>query len=158
MQRQGSGSENRRSRRHWPWSALSHADASDRWRPRAPHAGASLHSPSSPPPHSRSCSIPTSLPAAGLQNGNGYCFASPTDSSQHGPLGQLGWRLTWLVAMACCLAAEVTPTFLSQPQARGGSVFQELSVLKARGAAMNFSAGGWSKPVCFVGAESWALS
>lgn len=97
--------------------------------------------------------IPTSPPAAGLQNGNDYCFASPTDGSPRDPLGQLGWRLTWLIAMACCLAAEVTPTFPSQPQARGVSVFQEPSVLKARGVAMNFSAGGWSKPVCFVGAE-----
>lgn len=57
------------------------------------------------PPNQEATPIPISLLAADLHNGNDDRFASPTDSSQSRLLSQLGRCLTWLVVMACCLAA-----------------------------------------------------
>lgn len=57
--------------------------------------------------------------------------------------GLLQWLVVW--------QPEMTPTFVFQLQARGASVLQELSVLKAHRVVMKFLAGSQGKPVCFVG-------
>lgn len=83
--------------------------------------------------------VPTSLLAAGLHDGNNYCSASPRLTAPNPSCSaNLDIFSPGVLVMVCCLAAEVTPTFLFQSQVRGASGLQELSVSKPHRVVMNF--------------------
>lgn len=89
--------------------------------------------------------VPGSLLAAGLRNGND-CSASPGDSSQacHSASSD---GVSLGLSLGCLRDSHLS----FQSQARGASVLQELSVLKAHRVAVNFSADSQGQPACFVG-------